>query len=188
MTSTPQLPALGVALLLLASCAGSGTPTSEATPSTAPSPGVSVKTSATEPSVLKPVAVHIRSFAYVPAAPVVIVGQPIKIINDDVAAHTWSAAPGAGWVYTSGNLEKGQRATFPGFTKPGRLQISVLLPRRDALDERRRDGHGRALAPVVADRFGGPVCPSEPVPHCSPDRGATRSATARRTGTPPGRS
>jgi len=119
MMSTPQLPALGVALLLLASCAGSGTPTSEATPSTAPSPGVSVKTSATEPSALKPVVVHIRNFAYVPAAPVVIVGQPIEIINDDVAAHTWSAAPGAGWVYTSGNLEKGQRATFPGFTKPG---------------------------------------------------------------------
>jgi plastocyanin len=63
--------------------------------------------------------VHIRNFAYLPAAPVVLVGQPIEIVNDDAAAHTWSAAPGAGWTYTSGNLEKGQRATFPGFSKPG---------------------------------------------------------------------
>ena len=46
-------------------------------------------------------------------------GQPIQIINDDVAAHTWSAAPRVNWAYTSGNLEKGQRATFAGFTKPG---------------------------------------------------------------------
>ncbi len=67
--------------------------------------------------------VRIRNFAYVPAAPVVVVGQPIEIINDDVAAHTWSAAPGAGWTYTSGNLEKGQQATFPGFTKPGRYRF-----------------------------------------------------------------
>jgi len=67
--------------------------------------------------------VHIRNFAYVPAAPVVIVGQPIEIINDDVAAHTWSAAPKAGWTYTSGNLEKGQRATFPGFSAPGRYKF-----------------------------------------------------------------
>jgi len=63
--------------------------------------------------------VHIRGFAYVPAAPVVIVGQRIEIINDDSAAHTWSAAPKSGWVYTSGNLDKGQRVTFPGFTNPG---------------------------------------------------------------------
>ena len=63
--------------------------------------------------------VHIRNFAYVPAAPVVIVGQPIEIINDDVAAHTWSAAPRVNWAYTSGNLEKAQRATFKGFSKPG---------------------------------------------------------------------
>jgi len=67
--------------------------------------------------------VHIRNFAYVPAAPVVIVGQPIEIINDDVAAHTWSAAPKAGWAYTSGNLEKGKRATFPGFSAPGRYRF-----------------------------------------------------------------
>jgi len=63
--------------------------------------------------------VHIRGFAYVPAAPVVVVGQPIQIINDDAAAHTWSATPGSGWAYTSGNLEKGQMATFPGFATPG---------------------------------------------------------------------
>jgi len=67
--------------------------------------------------------VHIRGFAYVPVAPVVIVGQPIEIINDDVAAHTWSAAPRVNWAYTSGNLEKGQRATFPGFAKPGQYKF-----------------------------------------------------------------
>jgi plastocyanin len=69
--------------------------------------------------VLEPLIVHIRNFAYVPAAPVVVVGQTIEIINDDAAAHTWSAAPDSGWTYTSGNLEKGQKATFPGFTHPG---------------------------------------------------------------------
>ena len=63
--------------------------------------------------------VHIRDFAYVPAAPVVIVGQKVVIVNDDAAAHTWSAAPKAGWTYTSGNLEKGQRATYRGFSRPG---------------------------------------------------------------------
>jgi len=67
--------------------------------------------------------VHIRNFAYAPAAPVVIAGQRIEIINDDVAAHTWSAAPKAGWAYTSGNLEKGQRATFAGFSTPGRYKF-----------------------------------------------------------------
>jgi plastocyanin len=64
--------------------------------------------------------IHIRNFAYVPAAPVVVVGQPIEIINDDGAAHTWSAAPKSNWTYTSGNLDKGQHAIFDGFTAPGR--------------------------------------------------------------------
>jgi plastocyanin len=73
-------------------------------------------------SGLRPFVVHIRNFAYVPA-PAVIVGQPIEIINDDVAAHTWSAAPGAGWTYTSGNLEKNARVIFPGFPKPGRYKF-----------------------------------------------------------------
>jgi plastocyanin len=75
--------------------------------------------STTKGPALEPLIVHIRNFAYVPAAPVVAVGQPIEIINDDAAAHTWSAAPGSGWTYTSGNLEKGQKASFPGFTHPG---------------------------------------------------------------------
>jgi len=64
--------------------------------------------------------IHIRNFAYVPAAPVVAVGQPIEIINDDDAAHTWSAAPKSNWTYTSGNLDKGQHVIFTGFTAPGR--------------------------------------------------------------------
>jgi plastocyanin len=64
--------------------------------------------------------IHIRNFAYLPPAPVVQVGQPIEIINDDAAAHTWSAAPKSNWSYDSGNLEKGQRVTFAGFTEPGR--------------------------------------------------------------------
>jgi plastocyanin len=51
---------------------------------------------------------------------VVTVGQPIEIINDDAAAHTWSAAPKSNWTYTSGNLEKGQHVIFGGFAAPGR--------------------------------------------------------------------
>jgi plastocyanin len=62
---------------------------------------------------------QIRDYAYIPAGPVVIVGQPIEIVNNDSVAHTWSAALGAGWTYTSGNLDPGQRATFPGFRKAG---------------------------------------------------------------------
>jgi plastocyanin len=133
-----RLLVLGVALLLVSSCAESGV--SEPTPSTSsstsvpattstPSPPVSVNPSATRSPALQPLVVHIKDFAYVPAAPVAIVGQPIEIINDDVAAHTWSAdlsaaaPPRVKWAYTSGNLEKGQRATFPGFTKPGRYQF-----------------------------------------------------------------
>ena len=133
MTSALRLPAFGAAILLLASCAGSDTPRSEPSPSVAASSSVSVKPSVAEPSVTKPsetqpsapkpLVVHIRGFAYIPAAPVVIVGQPIEIINDDVAAHTWSAAPRVNWAYTSGNLEKGQRAIFPGFAKPGQYKF-----------------------------------------------------------------
>lgn len=132
--STLRLAALGAGILILASCGGSDTPGSEPTPSTPASSSVSVKPSETQspetntpatpaeskPPATEPLVVHIRGFAYIPAAPVVIVGQPIEIINDDVAAHTWSAAPKVNWAYTSGNLEKGQRATYPGFTKPGR--------------------------------------------------------------------
>ena len=113
------------AVFLLPSCSGSGTPgpgpapSTSSSASTAASAPVSGSPTVAKPAALKPVVVHIRGFAYVPAAPVVIVGQQIEIINDDAAAHTWSAAPGSGWAYTSGNLEKGQRATFSGFTAPG---------------------------------------------------------------------
>ncbi|MEO6145398.1 MAG: hypothetical protein ABIP19_15590 [Dermatophilaceae bacterium] len=132
--SALRLAALGAAILILAACGGSDPPGSELTPSTAASSSASVNSSETKPSESQPPAtpaqskapattplvVHIRGFAYIPASPVVIVGQPIEIINDDVAAHTWSAAPKVNWAYTSGNLEKGQRATYPGFSKPGR--------------------------------------------------------------------
>lgn len=128
------LPALGAAILILAACAGSNTPGPEPRPSTPASSSVSAKPSDTKPSesqppatpaeskppATRPLVIHIRGFAYIPAAPVVIVGQPIEIINDDVAAHTWSAAPRVNWAYTSGNLEKGQQAMFPGFREPGR--------------------------------------------------------------------
>jgi plastocyanin len=111
-------------LLLLSSCGGTVTPGTTSTPSSAtPTAAVSVTPSTPKGPAPEAVVVHIRNFAYVPAAPVVIVGQPIEIINDDVAAHTWSAAPKAGWTYTSGNLEKGQRATFPGFSAPGRYKF-----------------------------------------------------------------
>jgi len=112
--------------LVLLTCGGAGTaaPRSESTTITpAPSAAASIAPSTPKGVAPKPLVVHIRGFAYVPAAPVVIVGQPIEIINDDSAAHTWSAAPKSGWSYTSGNLEKGQRATFPGFTKPGRYRF-----------------------------------------------------------------
>ena len=68
----------------------------------------------------RPVVVHIRDFAFIPRFPAVVVGQRIVIINDDSAAHTWSALAKSGWTYTSGNLERGQQATFPGFARPGR--------------------------------------------------------------------
>jgi plastocyanin len=120
MTSRLRLVALGAAILLGSSCAGSSTPRPRSTPfTTASSPTVSIEPPTPKGVAPKPLVVHIRGFAYVPAAPVVIVGQPIEIINDDAAAHTWSAARGSGWVYTSGNLDKGQRVTFPGFTHPG---------------------------------------------------------------------
>ncbi|MDQ1538214.1 MAG: hypothetical protein QOE58_2607 [Actinomycetota bacterium] len=149
MTPTRPLLAMGGFMLwLLAACAG---PTPQASSPQTSNPGTSnPATSASQspaasasspikrapvkppaatrhttksPSSAAKLEVHIRGFAYVPAAPVVVVGQPIEIINDDTAAHTWSASPGAGWTYTSGNLEKGQRATFPGFTKAGRYRF-----------------------------------------------------------------
>jgi plastocyanin len=124
MSSPLRLLALGAGLLLLCSCGGTVTPGTSSTPSTATSTAtVAIAPSGPKSAALEAVVVHIRNFAYVPAAPVVIVGQPIEIINDDVAAHTWSAAPKAGWAYTSGNLEKGQRATFPGFSTPGRYKF-----------------------------------------------------------------
>ena len=128
MTSRLRLLAWIGALLLLSSCTGTGTPKPGSPPSTATFSATSSATASIAPSApktgaLEPVVVHIRNFAYVPPAPVVIVGQPIQIINDDAAAHTWSAAPKAGWTYTSGNLEKGKRATFPGFSTPGRYRF-----------------------------------------------------------------
>ncbi len=62
---------------------------------------------------------HVHNYSYRPNALVAIVGQPIEIVNDDAVAHTWSAAPGAGWAYTSGDIEPGHRATFAGFIRPG---------------------------------------------------------------------
>ena len=85
-------------------------------------PGTKVPATKARDEAIKPVVVHIRNFAYLPEV-VVIVGQPIEIVNDDTAAHTWSATPDAGWAYTSGNLEKNARATYPGFTKPGRYKF-----------------------------------------------------------------
>jgi plastocyanin len=120
MTPTQRLPALGAALVLLASCGGPGPTGSEATPSTSASQPTSPAATAASPTgSMKPFVVHIRNNAYVPAAPVVIVGQSIEIINEDAEAHTWSAILGSGWSYTSDNLDPGQRATFSGFTKPG---------------------------------------------------------------------
>jgi plastocyanin len=124
MSSPLRLLAFGAGLLFMSSCGGTVTPGAISSPSTATSTAtVAIAPSGPKSAAPAPLVVHIRNFAYIPAAPVVIVGQPIVIINDDVAAHTWSAAPKAGWAYTSGNLEKGQRATFPGFSIPGRYKF-----------------------------------------------------------------
>jgi plastocyanin len=120
-----------VVVTLLGGCGGSAsgnsTQASAAAPSTATNPPAATASqppASSGSSATKPQAgvfvIHIRNYAYVPAAPVVRVGQRIEIINDDVPAHTWSAAPKSNWSYTSGNLEKGQHVTFAGFTKPGR--------------------------------------------------------------------
>jgi plastocyanin len=149
-TITGALRAFGAALMLvLAAGCGGSTPetsgqTSSPTTSVSPTPRASpnatstvTSTASPKPAPAKPSAkgpgaqspaprplvVHIRNFHYVPAAPVVSVGQRIQIINDDTAAHTWSAAPKSGWTYTSGNLERRQRATYPGFSKPGRYKF-----------------------------------------------------------------
>jgi len=129
MRLAPRLVAVCASVILISSCTGSpalsrstsaNNPTPPTSPvSTAASTAVSTKPSETKSGAPQPFVLHIRGFAYVPASPVVSVGQPIEIINEDSAAHTWSAAPRSGWSYTSGNLEKGQQATFPGFTKPG---------------------------------------------------------------------
>lgn len=121
-----------VAALAVSGCGGSSpspnrSPASAVRSAPSPTAGGSA-TSGTTPQVSSSFAqpspavlvIHIRGFAYHPPTPVVVVGQRIRIVNDDTAAHTWSAAPAAGWQYTSGNLEKGQQATFAGFKKPGK--------------------------------------------------------------------
>jgi plastocyanin len=120
VTPTQRLPALGAALVLIASCGAPGPTGSEATPSTSASQPTSPAATAPSPTgSIKPLVVQIRNNTYVPAAPAVIVGQPIEVINNDAEAHTWSAVLGSGWSYTTDNLDPGKRATFPGFSKPG---------------------------------------------------------------------
>ena len=129
MIALARLAPIGAALLLVGACANGATTTSGPVQPTSPTAGSptagspaapSAGAPATAPAAAgKPLVIHIRNYAYTPAAPVVAVGQPIEIVNDDDVAHTWSAAPKAGWSYTSGNLERGQRASFPGFAKPG---------------------------------------------------------------------
>ena len=130
---------LGAVFLLVGACANGTTTTSSPAQPASPTAVIPASTPASaqpatssaiipaNPSVparaSKPLVIHIRNYAYTPAAPVVVVGQPVEIVNDDNVAHTWSAAPKAGWSYTSGNLEKGQRASFPGFAKPGAYQF-----------------------------------------------------------------
>lgn len=126
MTSLRRFTSMGVALLLVGACAnGTTTSTSPAQP-VSPTAVIPAGPSAVIPAnpsapagARRPLVIHIRNYAYTPSAPVVAVGQPIEIVNDDDVAHTWSAAPKAGWTFTSGNLDKGQRARFPGFAKPG---------------------------------------------------------------------
>ncbi len=139
MIARLRLAPMGAAFLLVGACANGTTTSSGPVQPASPTAPVPTAVSPATPSAVSPatpsagtpasapaptaagtpLVIHIRNYAYTPAAPVVAVGQPIEIVNDDDVAHTWSAAPKAGWSYTSGNLEKGQRATFPGFAKPG---------------------------------------------------------------------
>lgn len=91
------------------------------TPSaTTPKPAIA---KATAPA---PLVVIIRNFAFLPQNPVLAPGQAVVIINQDSAAHTWTAAPRSGWTYDSGNIGPGQRATFPGLARPGRYPVLCL--------------------------------------------------------------
>ena len=120
MIALRRLAPMGAAFLLVGACANGTTTSSGPARPASPTPGIPASTSpSAQVAASKPLVIHIRNYAYTPAAPVVVVGQPITIVNDDDVAHTWSAAPKAGWSYTSGNLDKGQRATFRGFAKPG---------------------------------------------------------------------
>jgi plastocyanin len=132
--TVPRVVGAAVVLaVLVAGCGGSSSGGGSAAPSAAatspPAAATSPSAAATSPSAAAtspttaPLVVHIRNFHYLPANPQVRVGQPITIVNDDRVAHTWSAAPGSGWQYTSGNLEHGQQVTFPGFTKVGRYKF-----------------------------------------------------------------
>ena len=119
MIALRRLAPMGAAFLLVGACANGTTSSGPARPAS-PTVGIPATTPpSAQVAASKPLVIHIRNYAYTPAAPTVVVGQPITIVNDDDVAHTWSAAPKAGWSYTSGNLDKGQRATFRGFAKPG---------------------------------------------------------------------
>ncbi len=126
MTSLRRFTSMGAAFLLVGACANSPTTTLSPAQTARPTAVIPAASSAGVPAnpsapagARQPFVIHIRNYAYTPSAPVVAVGQPIEIINDDDVAHTWSSAPKAGWTFTSGNLDKGQRASFPGFGKPG---------------------------------------------------------------------
>lgn len=91
------------------------------TPSaTTPKPAIAKAT------VPAPLVVIIRNFAFLPQNPVLAAGQAVVIVNQDSAAHTWTAAPRSGWTYDSGNIGPGQRATFPGLARPGRYPVLCL--------------------------------------------------------------
>lgn len=110
-------------LFLVVGCAGHPRKTPAAQPPVSPSPTGAASPSGPAVTAPAPLVVLIRNFAFLPQNPSVAVGQRIVIVNQDAAAHTWSAGPKSGWTYTSGNLERGQKASFPGFSKPGHYRV-----------------------------------------------------------------
>jgi plastocyanin len=98
------------AVLALAACSGSSTPTPTALPSSAPPPAASAAPPAAAGST-----VSIASFSFQPAALTVAVGTTVTWTNNDSARHTVTADDGS---FKSGTLGKG--GTFSQtFATPG---------------------------------------------------------------------
>ena len=91
------------AMLALAACSGSSTPSPTAPPSSAPPPAASASPSVAPPDATGS-AVSIASFSFQPATLTVSVGTTVTWTNNDSASHTVTADDGS---FKSGTLGKG---------------------------------------------------------------------------------